>query len=426
MFHDLFGDENGDNCKGFEMSSKKSLTANFIKSTKAPGRHYDSNNTGLHLFVRKSGSKSWVQRLRLQGKTIDIGLGSLSKLSLVDAREISLKNSKLAADGIDPRRDQIKSVTIPTFRDVTVDFLDKKKSELSNAKHFAQWGSTLATYVHPKIGDLPVSDITIDDVFKTLNPIWKTKNETAQRTRGRIEGVLNFAITKGYMSGPNPAIWKGSLENLLPKPSKVQNPQHMPALQLSDVPRWWIELQQRDGTGAKALMLLTLVLTRSGEVRGMRHDEVEIFSKEEANKKGYLGLWTIPKSRMKAKVEHSIPIIQPVYDLIQQASAKSDLVFPSRLGGKLSDMTLSALMKRMHRSDKIGYVDKQSSRSAVPHGIRSTFRDWAAENGKPRDAVELQLAHRIGNEAEKAYFRTELLDIRAKILTDWYDFLRGR
>jgi len=407
------------------LSKKKKLTANFIKTTKQSGRHYDTNNTGLHLFVRKSGSKSWVQRLRFQGKTIDIGLGGLSKLSLMNARAVSLRNSNLAKEGIDPRRGQMKSDTMPTFRRVTDDFLDMKESEVSNAKHFAQWGSTLATYVHPTIGDLPVSEITIDDVFKTLKPIWGAKNETAQRTRGRIESVLNFAMTKGYRSGPNPAIWKGNLENLLPKPSKVQNPQHMPALQLPDIPRWWVELQRRDGTGAKALMLLTLVAARSGEVRGMRHDEVEIFSKAEANKKGYLGLWTIPKSRMKANVEHSIPIIQPVYDLIQQAPAKSDLVFPARRDGMLSDMTLSALMKRMHESDDVGYFDKRSGRAAVPHGIRSAFRDWAAENKQPRDAVELQLAHRVGSKVEQAYFRSELLDIRTKILTDWFKFLEG-
>lgn len=272
------------------MSGKKSLTALWVKEVKSPGRYYDSNNTGLHFYVRKTGSKSWVQRLKFQGKSIDIGLGGWPKISLKDARITSLMNSKLANDGIDPRKDKIKLITIPTFSQVADDLLIKKEGELSNAKHFAQWKSTLSNYAHPSIGNKPVNEITVDDVLNTLKPIWSTKNETAKRVRGRVESVLNYAITKGYRSAPNPAIWKGNIENLLPKPSKVQNPEHMPALQLSDMQRWWGELQQRDGTGAKALMLPTLVGARSGEVRGMKHDEVEIFSEEEATTKGYLGL----------------------------------------------------------------------------------------------------------------------------------------
>jgi integrase len=418
------GTEMGTQLEELSVSGKKSLTALWIKEVKSPGRYYDSNNTGLHLYVRKTGSKSWVQRLKFQGKSIDIGLGGWPKISLKDARITSLTNSKLANDGIDPRKDKIKLITIPTFSQVADDLLIKKEGELSNAKHFAQWKSTLSNYAHPSIGNKPVNEITVDDVLNTLKPIWSTKNETAKRVRGRVESVLNYAITKGYRSAPNPAIWKGNIENLLPKPSKVQNPEHMPALQLSDMQRWWGELQQRDGTGAKALMLLTLVGARSGEVRGMRHDEVEIFSEEEATTKGYLGLWRIPKARMKANVEHIIPITQLTYDLIQQTPRQNDLVFPAQKGGQLSDMTLSAVMKRMHESSKIGYIDSRNNRTAVPHGIRSTFRDWAAETKQPRDAVELQLAHRVGNKVEQAYFRTELFDIRAKVLTEWHNFLQ--
>ncbi|AGI69016.1 phage integrase [Octadecabacter antarcticus 307] len=407
------------------MADKKSLTANFIKTVKKPGRYYDTNSTGLHLYVRKTGSKSWVQRLTVNGKIIDIGLGSSVKLLLLEARTESLKNSKLASEGIDPRQTKVKGTAIPTFRQVTDSFIEKKKGELSNAKHLAQWRSTLSSYAHPTMGNLPVNEVTIDHIFMALKPIWLSKNETAQRTRGRIEGVLNFATTKGYRTGSNPAIWRGNLENLLPKPSKVQNRKKMPALQLLDMPRWWAELKQRDGTGAKALMFLTLVGSRSGEIRGMRHGEVEFFTNDDAAEKGYLGLWTIPASRMKAKVEHCIPIIRPVYEFLSEIPHLSDFVFPSSKGGELSDMTLSALMKRMHKSDKTGYFDKKSGQIAVPHGIRSTFRDWAGENEQPRDATELQLAHRIGNKVEQAYFRADLLKIRAKILMDWYKFLEG-
>jgi integrase len=258
-----------------------------------------------------------------------------------------------------------------------------------------------------------------------LDKIWIAKNETARRILGRIENVLNYAITKGFRSGPNPAIWSGNLENLLPKPSKVQNPEHMPSLRHSEMPRWWNELQKRDGTGAKALMLLTMFAARSGEIRGMLHSEIQLFSDKEAGQRGYKGVWTIPKSRMKANVEHSSPIIQPVFDLLQQLPRQGDLVFPSQRGGMLSDMTLSALMKRMHADDEVGFNDNRIQRPAVPHGIRSTFRDWAADMRQPRDAVELQLAHRIGSKVEHAYFRSEMLDTRAKVLTDWNKFLNG-
>ena len=408
------------------MAGQTKLSAQFIKNIKISGRYYDSHGTGLHLYVRRKGSKSWVQRLRLNGKTIDIGLGNPTRISLLDARALSLNNSKLAVQGIDPRKAKAANTVIPTFQEVSDSFLEKKKAELSNAKHYTQWVSTLTNIAHPTIGHLAVSDITVDHIFRLLEPIWLSTNETAQRTRGRIEGVLNYAITKNYRTGPNPAIWKGNLENLLPKPSKVQSPQNHPALKLSDAHRWWEDLKERDGMGAKALMLLTLVASRSGEVRGMRHDEIEFFTDEVAKNKGYRGLWTIPKSRMKTKVEHCIPIIEPVYDLLNRIPRRCDLVFPSSKDRKLSDMTLSALMKRMDKSDKLGYTDKQSGRIAVPHGIRSTFRDWSAEYEKPRDATELQLAHRIGNNTEQAYFRSTLLERRAELLGDWYKFLEGQ
>lgn len=199
----------------------------------------------------------------------------------------------------------------------------------------------------------------------------------------------------------------------------------MPALQLQDVQRWWHDLKLRDGNGAHALQFLTLVAARSGEVRGMSFDEITFFSRQEAKNYGFSGIWTIPGERMKTRVEHEVPIIAPVKALIENQPNGRGLVFPSRRGGLLSDMTLSALMKRMHQSDEKGYFDKKSGRPAVPHGVRSTFRDWAAETQQSRDIAELQLAHRLGNASEKAYFRTDLLRDRAKMLTKWFDFLEG-
>lgn len=192
---------------------------------------------------------------------------------------------------------------------------------------------------------------------------------------------------------------------------------------MKDAQRWWGELQQRDGVGAAALRLLTMTASRSGEIRGMRWEELHLFDEAEATKRGYLGIWTRPAERMKAKREHRIPITQAMYDLIKTENNKTGLVFKSRNMTSLSDMTLSALMKRMHASDEIGFLDQRSSLPAVPHGLRSTFRDWVAETGQSREAAELQLAHKFGDATEHAYYRTDLLDERAKMLIKWQQFL---
>ena len=408
------------------MTKGKSLTAASVKTQKQPGRYYDNQNTGLHLYVRASGAKSWVQRLRFNGKSIDIGLGNPEGRTLVEARSIAIENSQLAKKGLDPRRKDGATARAPTFREIASDALLKKQDDLGNAKHRGQWRTTLEKYAFPTLGDLPVDQIAVADVSKALTKIWKTKNETAQRTRGRIEYVLNYAITMGHASHPNPAVWKGNLEHLLAKPSSITKVQNMPAIQRGDAQRWWADLQTRDGNGAKALQVLTLVACRSGEIRGMRFGEIKFFSEKVAAEKGFLGIWTIPSERMKTRVEHQVPIIQPVKDILAGQPEAFELVFPSRKGKQLSDMTLSALMKRMHAADKVGYCDERSGRPAVPHGIRSTFRDWAAELGMPRDVTELQLAHRIGNQAEKAYFRADLLKRRAQLLDDWFQFLCGK
>ena len=407
------------------MAHKTKLSAASVNSLKQPGRYYDSNSTGLHLYIRKSGSKSWVQRVTLNGKIVDIGLGNSAKVKLIDARVKSLENLKLISEGIDPRKFKSEHVIIPNFRQMSDELLIKKKAELRSTKHFKQWGTTLNTYVLPTLGNHPVDEISVDDVLNVINKIWITKNVTARRVLGRIASILDYATTKGFRSGSNPAVWKGSLENLLPKLSKVQKSTPMPSLPRSEIPRWWNELQQRDGTGAKALMLLTMFAARSGEIRGMRHSELEYFSDKEADEKGYKGVWTIPRSRMKSNVEHSNPIIQPVFDLLKQLPRHGDLVFPSQKGGMLSDMTLSAIMKRMHANDGIGFIDSISKRPAVPHGLRSTFRDWAADTGQRRDAAELQLAHRVGDSSERSYFRSQMLGPRTEILTDWNNFLDG-
>ena len=418
MFSQICGGE----CGG-DMS--KRLTAQLLNTNMEAGRHYDDSGTGLHIYVRKSGSKSWSQKIRFGGKQLELGLGNYPMVSLAEARRIAAENKARAKRGINPKQERVKPKTIPSFKEVMELALPSILDELKNAKHRAQWRTTLETYALTTIGSIPVNEITVNEIHTLLQPIWKDKTETASRLRGRIEKVLDYAIVKGLMSPPNPAAWQGNLSALLPQKSKVKTKRNHPALQLEDARRWWAELKQRKGLSAKALMLLTMTASRSGEIRGMRWEEVHLFDEAKAKKRGYLGIWTRPAERMKAGREHRVPITSAMYELICDKNDKTGLVFRSANDTTLSDMTLSALMKRMHASDEKGFVDQRSALPAVPHGLRSTFRDWVAETGRSREAAELQLAHKFGSEVEHAYYRTDLLDERAKLLSNWHDFLEG-
>jgi integrase len=391
-----------------------------------PGRHYDDSGTGLHIYVRKSGSKSWSQKIRFGGKQLELGLGNYPRISLAQARSIAAENKARAERGINPKLERSKPKITPSFKEVMELALPSILDGLKNAKHRAQWRTTLETYALPIIGSNPVNEITVNEMEALLQPIWKDKTETASRLRGRIEKVLDYAIVKGMMSPPNPATWQGNLSRLLPSKNKIKTARNQPALQLKDTQRWWAELKKRDGIGAKALMLLTMTASRSGEIRGMRWEELQLFDDKEVQKSGYLGIWVRPSERMKARREHRVPITSAMYELISNTNDQTGLVFKSTNHTTLSDMTLSALMKRMHASDEKGFVDQRSAIPAVPHGLRSTFRDWVAETGQSREAAELQLAHKFGSAVENAYYRTDLVDERAKLLSKWHNFLEGR
>jgi len=405
---------------------KKKLSAQYLNSNLDAGRYYDDNGTGLNIHVRKSGSKNWSQRLRINGKQIELGLGSYPTVSLTEARSLAAKNKALSAQGINPKTHKEKPTIIPTFAEIADTVLEIKNAELTNEKHKAQWRSTLEQYAFPTIGSLPVNQITVDHIHSLLETIWLQKTETASRLRGRIQVVLNYAIVKKMMSAPNPATWDGNLSALLPSKSKATKPKQQPALHLKDALRWWKELKLRDGNGARALMFLTLAASRSGEVRGMTWEEVDLFSQKEAEQRGFAGIWTIPAIRMKANREHRIPLTEEMYALINGTKTHKGLVFCSDKNTELSNMTLSSTMKRMHFSDQFGFVDAKSQRPAVPHGLRSTFRTWAAENKHSREAAELQLAHKFGNNVEHAYYRTDIIDERAQLLIKWHAFLEGK
>ena len=407
----------------FAMPDRKKLTEVLLKSKLKPGRHYDFNGNGLHLLVRKNGAKSWVQRLRVQGKYVDLGLGNYPRIKLAVARKLASDNKLSASEGKSPKQVRRVETSTPTFSELANKLLEIKEQELSNAKHKAQWRSTLEKYVIPKLGDLPVDQIEVEDVLTVLNPIWRLKTETADRVRQRIEAVLNYASSSKFREGPNPAMLKGNLAFHLPKKSQVQKRENMPALQLDDAPRWWEELKKRDGNGSRALKFLTLTASRSGEVRGMTWDEINLFSHNKKKEKQYSGDWTIPASRMKMRQEHVVPITKEMLKIIESSGTTSGLVFASQKGMQLSDMTLSQTMKRINASDANGFLDKKTHKPAVPHGLRSTFRDWASVTKQSREAAEIQLSHKFGSSMELVYRRDELLMDRAEMLERWYDFL---
>jgi integrase len=360
----------------------------------------------------------------------DIGLGGFPGVTLSQARDKARDARAKIESGVDPveERKAAKAGLIAaqrrglSFADAVDKSLAAKLDAFKNAKHRQQWENTLATYATPDLGKMLVNDITTQDVLRVLQPIWMEKTETASRLRGRIEAVLSWATVSGHRTGDNPARWAGNLKELLPPPSKVANEENHPALALDDAPRWFEALQTREGFGARALEFLTMTAVRSKEVRGARWDEIDM---EKA-------LWVIPDARMKMGREHRIPLPDRAVALLKALPRldSNPLVFPAPRGGQMSDMTLSATMKRMHEADRAkggaGFIDGQSKRRAVPHGLRSTFRDWVAERTTyPGDMAEVALAHKISNAVEASYRRGDMIEKRRKMMGDWAGYLAG-
>ncbi|WP_240611084.1 tyrosine-type recombinase/integrase [Oceaniglobus ichthyenteri] len=413
---------------------QKALTARFVETVTEPGKHFDGH--GLFLRVRPNGGKQWVQRITIRGKRSEIGLGSPPAVSLALARKLALDNRGKAMLGGDPLAERRKAAAGLTF-DAAVDtYLAAKLDEFRNEKHRKQWRSTLNTYASPVLGSKLVSEITVQDILRVLEPIWQTKTETAKRLRGRIENVLSWATVAGHRKGDNPARWKGNLSEILPKPSKVATGGNQPALALGDAVGWWAALSSRDGMAAKALQFLTLTAARSGEVRGMTWDEIDFGIKSAIRTTPVAtpatsATWTVPASRMKGGREHRVALTPDAVAILENLPRMDDspLVFFAPRGGMLSDMSISAVMRRMQESEvkagRAGYLDPRSKRPAVPHGLRSTFRQWAAEQGYPRDMAEIALAHFIGSDVERAYQRSDMLERRRVMMAAWSAFLRG-
>lgn len=409
---------------------QRALTARLVDTVTEPGKYFDGH--GLFLRVQPNGARQWVQRITVRGKRCELGLGSPPAVSLAVARKLALEYRGAAMLGRNPLQEKREARGGLTFETAVNAYLAAKLDEFRNDKHRKQWRATLDTYAHPVLGGKLVAEITLQDVLRVLEPIWSEKTETASRLRGRIENVLSWATVAGHRTGDNPARWKGNLSEVLPKPAKLAKSVNQPAVALGDIARWWAALVEREGMAARALEFLTLTAARSGEVRGLTWDEIDLgtpaTSATSATRKP---LWTVPADRMKNGKPHRVPLTPEAVALLRGLPRMdgSPYVFFAERGGMLSDMALSAVMRRMQEAEekagRPGYLDPQSKRPAVPHGLRSTFRQWAAEQGYPRDMAELALAHFIGSEVERAYQRSDMLEQRRAMAAAWAAFLRG-
>ena len=393
------------------MGNINRLTALQVQKLSKPGYHADG--AGLHLCVKATGGKSWIFRYRYGGKEREMGLGPLHTVSLAEAREKALAQRKMLLDGVDPLaakhasevQRKLAEASVITFDTAATSYIASHRAGWKNEKHAQQWTNTIARYVSPVFGSLPVADVTTALVLRVLEPIWTTKTETASRVRGRVEKILDWCKTQGYRTGDNPAAWRGHLENLLSAPQKTKKVEHHPALPWREIGAFMQALRTMPGAAALATEFIILTNCRTSEAIEARWSEIDTVEKR----------WTIPAARMKAAKEHTIPLSDAALAVLQRLKAETkegEFVFP---GGKkntpLSNMACLALLKRMGRSD------------LTVHGFRSSFRDWAGEStAHPREVIEHAMAHQLPDKAEAAYARGSLLERRRVLMADWAQY----
>jgi integrase len=385
---------------------RNALSAVFVQSVQETGTYADGG--GLNLRAEDSGAKFWFQRVTIDGKRRNLGLGGYPTASLAEARKAALVNSRMIREGRDPLAEKREAITArqrpptPTFAEASEIVVDMRRPTWTNAKHASQWASTLTTYAFPKIGPKPVTDITSADILSVLTPIWTAKPETASRVRQRMETVLDWAVAQGYRTD-NPAV--RSITKVLPRTPRTK--QHFAALRYRDVPA---ALEQVNGSSADSITKLAfefLVLTaaRSGEVRLATWNEIDWRGRR----------WAVPAERMKARREHQVPLSDRSIEVLRQAEGltegSGELVFPGSRGRPLSDMVFTALLRRLDIP-------------AVAHGFRSSFKDWCIECTDVSWAVgEAALAHNLGTSPEQTYARTDLFDQRKDLMQRWADFV---
>jgi integrase len=384
----------------------KPLSPLEVRRLTKPGLHAVGEVSGLCLQVKGTGAKSWILRTVVGGKRCAIGLGGYPTVSLAQARDLARETLLEIRKGADPVRERLarRQRQTWTFQRVAEEYIETHRAGWKSAKHSRQWRSTIANYCYPVFGSKNVAEVTKLDVLEALRPIWLEKHETASRVRNRVELVLRYAQQMGYRpEGPNPATLKGNLDALLPKRQGLGEVEHHAALGIDEMYDFMQRLRKVQGMGARALEFLVLTACRSGEVRGARWSELDVDS----------ATWVIPKERMKSGREHRVPLSAEAVALLRALPRFEgvDLVFVGKDDKPLSDMTLTAVLRRM----KV---------SATAHGFRSTFRDWAAERtSTPREVAEMALAHAIGDKTEEAYRRGDLFDKRRVLMQQWARFI---
>lgn len=394
------------------------LNALKIKSLTKVGMHSDGN--GLHLKIQLSKktntlNKSWIFRWGAQGKNT-MGLGSLTDVSLADARAKTLECKKLVASGLNPRdeRDKVKveqkaaKAHSITFEKAAKEYIKTHRASWKNEKHAQQWENTLDTYAYPKIGKVPCAEVSKDQVLAILTPIWTEKHETATRLRGRIESVLDWAIAKGYRTAANSAVLKGNLQPLLPTINKRKRVEHHAAMPYDDVPKFFATIKDDPSTSARALVFCILTATRTTETTDAEWNEIDLDKRT----------WIIPKSRMKRSIEHRVPLSTQLTAILKSMDQKeSTYVFhgATRKTKPISNMTMLKYLQR-----------KQGCEKFTVHGFRSSFRDWAAEKGNfPREVCEQALAHSLADQTEAAYQRGDYFEKRKELMQAWADYCYG-
>jgi integrase len=384
------------------------LSALAVSRAKAPG--YYPDGAGLYLHITSSGARSWVYRFMLAGKAREMGLGPLPDTTLSEARGNAMQARKLRREGIDPiewrkaakAQARLEAASSITFKECAAAYIKAHRVGWRNAKHADQWAATLATYATPVFGTLPVQGIETGLVMRALDPIWAAKPETAGRLRGRIESILDWATVRGYRIGENPARWRGHLDKLLPKRSKVARVEHHPALPYAEIGAFLASLRAQEGIAARMLEFVILTGARTGEAIGARFSEIKD------------DIWTVPAARMKGGREHRVPLSPAAAAIVEamKTLGAGDYLFPGgKIGKPLSNMAMLVLLRRVKRAD------------LTVHGFRSTFRDWAAERTSfPGEVVEMALAHAVGDKVEAAYRRGDLFEKRRRLMTAWAEF----
>jgi integrase len=367
-----------------------------------------NDGLGLYLCVADSGSASWLFRFKIDKKPRQMGLGSLDEVTLAQARELADNARRRAREGFDPleerraaklsaRADRTRAMT---FKQAAEAYIAAHRAGWTNAKHSNQWPQSLDAYVFPIIGDLHVAAVDLSLVLKVIEPIWPTKTATANRVRGRIEAVLDWATTRGLRHGDNPARWRGHLENVLPRKTKVAPVEHHEALAYAQIGAFMAELRRQENSAAPALEFMILTATRTSEARLARWNEFALPAR----------IWTIPPQRMKSAREHRIPLSARAMEILERMAAVSQnaFVFPGRQGGALADNGMLLLAKKIGGPRMTG------------HGFRSTFRDWCAERSSfPHEVAEMALGHAVGDAVERAYRRGDLFEKRRQLADAW-------